>query len=253
METNLSHLMHQATDDLQPVTTDLYERSLQQGLRLRRRRTTTMSVAGASAVLATAGLIAGGVQAFGGPNNTPVASAPLPAAKPTPVAAKGGVTPADTLATLRTLTQQRGKLSKPETWGAAADGYLGAAFVIDDGKGAARVDVMVSAGGEANRCKPVQAGCTKLPGGVWAFALKESPEYSDGRQQQYRVVSNYVVVFYPDGRNVGMTSYNAPEEKGEQHTRSKPTFTTTELITMARSTAWKFPPARAKESGKPTK
>jgi hypothetical protein len=260
MDTNLSNLMHQATEDLEPVTTDLYERSLKQGLRLRRRRTTILSVTGAGAVLATAGIIAGGMQAFGGPNETSAASMPIPAAKPP--AAKPStatmpkiVTPEQTLATLRSLAQHRGKLSHPETWGGAKDGFLGAAYVVDDGKGAGYVQAMVSAGGEhgeANPCVPLQSGCTKLPDGSWLSVQKEVPEYSDGRQQQEGVVGNYVIRFLPDGRNINLTSYNAPAEKGEQHTRPKPTFTTDELVTMAKSKAWKFPPVPAGDSGTPS-
>ncbi|MGW6277084.1 hypothetical protein [Kribbella sp. NPDC055071] len=259
MDTNLSHLMNKATEDLEPVSTDLYERSLEQGLRLRRRRTTILSVTGAGAVLATAGIIVGGLQALGGPNETAAASMPIPEIKPTAVAkpsTPATVTPKQTLATLRSLIQNRGTLSQPQTWGSAADGLFGASYVIDDGKGAAQVDVMLSGGGdhgEANPCQPVVAGCTKLSDGSWVHVLKESPEYSDGRQQQEGVVANYVIRFFPDGRNINLTSYNAPAEKGQQHTRPKPTFTTDELVTMAKSKAWKFPPAPANQGSKPTK
>ena len=43
MNTQLTDLMQRATENLEPVTPDLLERSVQQGLHLRRRRTTILS------------------------------------------------------------------------------------------------------------------------------------------------------------------------------------------------------------------
>ena len=117
MNTQLSDLMQRATENLEPVTPDLLERSVQQGLRLRRRRTTVLSLTGAGAVLATVGVIAGGVQLLSTPADSAAAATPIPMAKPTPVAKPTQVTSKQTLATLRALVEQHGKLSKPETWG----------------------------------------------------------------------------------------------------------------------------------------
>src|ERR1700754_4734622 len=112
MNTQLTDLMHRATENLEPVTPDLLERSVKQGLRQRRRRTTLLTASGAGAVLATAGLIAGGISRAGLPA-TAVAGSPLPAAqppaaKPPAVTTKnpakpGQVTPQQTLATLKSL------------------------------------------------------------------------------------------------------------------------------------------------------
>ena len=258
MNTQLADLMHRATENLEPVTPDLLERSVQQGVRLRRRRrrTTILGVTGASAAVATAGLIAGGIQLVGSPSEAAVGAAPLPAAKPAPTAKPAQVTPKQTLATLRSLIERPGrKLTQPETWGGGD--FTGAAYVVDDGKGASRIDVMLSGGGEGNPCATPSAACTTLPDGSVLYALADQPEYSDRRNDKEGVISNYVVLFRPDGRNINLTSYNAPDEKGIQHTRKKPLFSVADLSALARSKDWKLPPVTtvkpSTKSLKPTK
>jgi hypothetical protein len=253
MNTQLTNLMQQATENLEPVTADLLERSVAQGLRQRRRRTTLLTATGAGAVLATAGLIAGGIHLLGSPADAEAAGTPVPLTKPsvstkpsvkTPPAKAAGVTPKQTLATLRSLLEASDlSLSKPETWGGGD--FVGAAYLANDGKGSARVDVMISGGSEANPCVSARQGCTTLPDGSVLFISKEQPEYSDGRQAQYGVVSNYVVHYRHDGRNINLTSYNGPAEKGQQHTRPKPILSVGELSTLAKSKSWKLPPVTA--------
>ena len=255
MNSQLTELMQQATENLEPVTPDLLERSVQQGLRLRRRRTTVLSLTGAGAVLATVGLIAAGIQVLGSPSEASVAGTPLPSATPTPAAKPHPVTPQQTLATLRSLIAAQGRtLSRPDAWGGNPDdGFNAAAYVVDDGKGASRVDVLVSGGGEENRCATAAPGCTTLPDGSTLFTMTEQPEYPGNRNTD-GVTSNYVALHLRDGRNISMTSYNAPAEKGSRHTRQKPLFSVSELTTMVRSKAWKFPPASTdKPSGKAVK
>jgi len=254
MNTQLTDLMNRATENLEPVTADLLERSVAQGLRQRRRRTALLTASGAGAVLATAGLIGGGIQLLSSPADAGVAGTAAPLTKPsvksstkTPPAS---VTPKETLATLRSLLAARGlKLSEPETWGGGD--FAGAAYVVDDGKGAARVDVMVSGGGEGNPCVPVRSGCTTLADGAVLYVSPISPEYTDGRQAQYGVVSRYVTLFRKDGRNINLTSYNGPAEKGQSHTRKNPILSAAELSDLAKSKSWKLPPVNAiKPSGK---
>ncbi|TDX03521.1 hypothetical protein [Kribbella sp. VKM Ac-2566] len=249
MNTQLTDLMHRATENLEPVTPDLLERSVAQGLRLRRRRTAIATASGAGAVLATAGLIAGGIQLAGSPTNAAVAGSPVPTAKPsakpsakvTPTAKPAGVNLKQTLATLKGLVAAPGRtFSNPETWGEGD--FAGAAYVVNDGHGAARVDVLLSGGGEQNPCVPKRAGCSTLPDGSVLYVSKESPVYSDSRQAEYGVVSNYVVLFRRDGRNINLTSYNGPAEKGKQHTRPKPLLSVEDLSALAKSKAWKLPP-----------
>jgi hypothetical protein len=247
MNTQLTGLMHRATENLEPVTPDLLERSVAQGLRLRRRRTAIATASGAGAVLATAGLIAGGIHLAGSPTNAPVAGSPVPLAKPsttanaTPTVKPVVVDPKQTLATLKALVAAPGRtFANPETWGGGD--YAGAAYVVNDGHGAARVDVMLSGGGEANPCVPKRTGCSTLPDGSVLYVSKESPEYTDGRQAENGVVSNYVVLFRHDGRNINLTSYNAPAQKGKQHTRPKPVLSVEDLSALAKSKSWKLPP-----------
>jgi hypothetical protein len=246
MNTQLTDLMHRATENLEPVTPDLLERTVAQGLRLRRRRTAVLAASGAGAVLATAGLIAGGIHLVGSPTNAAVAGSPVPAAKPstkaTPPAKPAGVNPKQTLATLKSLVAAPGRtLSRPETWGGGD--YAGAAYVVNDGHGAARVDVLLSGGGEANPCVPKRTGCSTLPDGSVLYVSKESPEYTDSRQAEYSVINNYVLLYRHDGRVVSLTSYNGPAEKGKQHTRPKPLLSVEDLSALAQSKAWKLPPS----------
>ncbi|GAA1559026.1 hypothetical protein GCM10009804_14750 [Kribbella hippodromi] len=263
MNTQLTDLMQRATENLEPVTPDLLERSVTHGLRLRRRRTVIRTAGGAGAVLATVGLIAGGVQLLGSPKDTATAGtpAPLPVAKPsvkpsqsaTPPSSKpAGTTAAKTLNTLRSLVAAPGRtFSEPETWGER--GFTGAAYVVNDGKGASRVDVMLSGGGEINPCGQHRAGCTTLPDGSVLYTAKEQPTYSDSRQAEFGVVGNFVTLFRPDGRNINVTSYNGPAEKGRQHTRTHPMLSIQDLTTLAKSKAWKLPPVSSTSFGKPAK
>lgn len=252
MNTQLTDLMHRATENLEPVTPDLLERTVAQGLRLRRRRTALLTASGAGAVLATAGLIAGGIHLAGSPTNAAVAGSPVPSAKPTPTAKPPAVNPKETLATLKTLVTAPGRtLSSPETWGGGD--YAGAAYVVDDGHGAARVDVMLSGGNEQNPCVPVRQGCTTLADGSVLYSYKESPVYPDDRQAQNSVISNYVMLYRRDGRVISLTSYNGPAEKDKQHTRPKPILSVQDLTTLVKSKAWKLPPVSTTKPWKGTK
>ncbi|MEU4602537.1 hypothetical protein AB0F43_06125 [Kribbella sp. NPDC023972] len=236
----LPELMHRATENLEPVSTDLLERTVQQGLRLRRRRMTLLTATGAGAVLATAGLVVGATQLVGSPSDTAVAgTTPTPSAKPNTPTAQA-VTAKDALATLKTLVRAPGlTLSKPQTWGDKS--AFGAAYVVDDGNGASRVEVLLTGGGEENRCAAANAGCTTLPDGSTLFSLTDQPEYS-GNRNVHGVLSNHVERYLPDGRFISVTSYNAPAEKGSQHTRTKPLYTVAQLTTLAQSKSWPLPP-----------
>lgn len=256
MNSQLTELMQQATENLEPVTPDLLERSVQQGLRLRRRRTTVLSLTGAGAVLATVGLIAAGIQVLGSPSEASVAGTPLPSATPNAEAKPHPVTPQQTLATLRSLIAAQGRtLSRPDAWGGNPDdGFNAAAYVVDDGKGASRIEVLVSGGGQQDPCTDSSVTCTTNPDGSRLLALKEQPEYPDSRNGTDGVTSNYVALHYPDGRFISIANYNAPAEKGTKHTRQKPLFSVTELTTIVKSKAWKFPAdTSVKPSGKPVK
>ena len=240
----LPGLMHRATENLEPVSTDLLERTVHQGLRLRKRRTTLLTLTGAGAVLATAGLVVGATQVLGRPSDAAVAgTTPTPSAKAQTPTAKP-VTPQETLATLRSLIQRPGlTLTAPEARGGGKEGFNAVAYVVNDGLGASRVEAIVEGGSQAPTCADLDPGsCTVRADGSVLVTLTESPEYPPGRNID-GVVSNHVDLYYPDGRHLGITSYNAPAEKGVAHTRTKPLFTTTQLTTIVESKAWKFPAA----------
>jgi hypothetical protein len=236
MNTQLTDLMHRATENLEPVSTDLLERTVRQGIHLRRRRTTILSVTGASAVLATAGIVVAGTQLLGNPPEAAVAGTTKPSSPAKPAA----VTQKETLATLKSLVEGPGRtLSKPQTWGDRS--FNAAAYLVDDGKGVSRVEVLVSGGGEQDPCAEPGTGCTTTSDGSTLFTLAEQPEYG-GNRNVHGVVSNYVALRLKDGRFISLTSYNASTEKSIQHTRTKPLFTVAQLTEMVKSKAWKFPP-----------
>ncbi|MFF0270038.1 hypothetical protein [Kribbella sp. NPDC004536] len=263
MNDQLTNLMQRATENLEPVSPDLLERTVAQGTRLRRRRTTLLAVSGGGAVLATAGLIAGGIHVLGSPADTAAAGTPIakPSAKspgevwatqvkPTPTSTKPHMAEyKKTLSTLKTLVSAPGRtFSSPDAWG--GDGFSAAAYVVDDGHGASRVEVGLSGAPEQNPCVPVRQGCSTLPDGSVLFTLKESPEYTDSRQSQYGVVSNYVLLIRRDGRSINLTSYNGPAEKDKPHTRPAPLLSVKELTAIAKSKAWKLPPVSTTKFGK---
>jgi hypothetical protein len=268
MSTQLKDLMHRATENLEPVTPDLLERSVAQGVQQRRRRTTLLAATGTGAVLATAGLIAGGIHLIGSPADS--AAAGLPAAKPSVNATakpstKPSIEPSEkpssksaskptpagdpaaqkqALSTLRTLLKAPGReLSAPQTWGDAGN-FAGAGIVVDDGKGGGYVSVALSSGDVYNPCSGTHGGCTTLPDGSIIRSMKDQPEYSDSRQAKEGVLSNSVELYHPNGRTISIISFNAPAEKGERHTLAKPVLTVAQLTTLAKSTAWKFPVAK---------
>jgi hypothetical protein len=252
MNKQLTNLMQRATENLEPVTPDLLERTVAQGVRLRRRRTALVTASGTGAVLATAGLIAGGIHVLSSPADTASAGTPIskPSAKPsevwaTPVKPTPSTThPSNytkTLSTLKTLLTAPGRtFSSPDAWG--GDGFTAGAYVVNDGHGGSLVEVMLSGGGEQNPCVPVRSGCKTLPDGTFLYTSNEEPEYTDSRQAQYGVVGNYVTLFRRDGRNINLSSYNAPAEKGERHTRPKPLLSVSDLTALAKSKAWTLPP-----------
>ncbi|MGZ0147620.1 hypothetical protein ACXJJ3_11165 [Kribbella sp. WER1] len=249
---NLTDMMERATENLEPVSADLLERTVVRGTRLRRRRTTLLAAGGTGAVLATVGLIAGGIHALNSPTDTAAAGTPIaltkPSVSPTPItSSKPAVNNAKTLSTLKALVAAPGRtFSNPKAWGDGS--FTAATYVVNDGHGASRVDVLLSGGGEQPRCVPVHEGCSTLPDGSVLFVEKEAPEYTDSRQAEFGVVNNYVVLQRPDGRSISLTSYNAPAEKGAKHTRATPLLSVKDLTALAQSKAWKLPPVS--KSGK---
>jgi hypothetical protein len=238
----LPDLMRRATDGLEPVSADLVERGMRRGVTLRRRRTALRSVSGAGAVLATAGIVFGGSQLLGSHAGAPVAGTPNTvkvtkndAAKPPTVTSK------DTLATLKKLLPTGLKTSQPRGWGGDFNGFSAASVVVNDGKGAGMVSALVETSAQKKTCADAgSAQCTVRPDGSVVVSMTETPEYSTNRNPG-GVTSNVVEIYHPNGTKIGLTSYNAPQEKGAAHTRPKPALSVAKLISMGDSKLWKFP------------
>jgi hypothetical protein len=242
----LPDLMRRATDGLEPESTDLVERGMRRGVTLRRRRTALLSVSGAGAVLATAGIAFGGSQLLGSHagSEAPVAGGPSITSVSKGNAEKPpAVTQQETLATLRKLLPTGLKVSQPRSWGGGFNGFNAASVVVDDGKGAAMVSALVQTTAPKTTCPITRAQCTVRADGSVVVSLTETPEY---RRNPGGVVENYVEIYRPNGTMIALTSYNGPQEKRAAHTRPKPALSVAKLISMGDSKLWKFPAEKAK-------
>ncbi|TWD82251.1 hypothetical protein FB561_3380 [Kribbella amoyensis] len=253
----LPDLMRRATEHLEPESTDLVERGLRRGVQLRRRRTAVLSFSGAGAILATAGIIVGGTQLFGGTTgDAPVAGPPLavatsstPSPKPTPQPTALPKTDT-TLPTLKSLLPPKYKQSAPYTWGGDAEGFNGASIVLNDGKGASQVVAWLSREGGTTACTPDREGlenCSVRPDGsvlTWSKERQTNPP-APGKPARVDddIVENTVQLTYPDGRVISLINYNGAGEKGAPATRVKPVLTIGQLTSIASSKRWEFPTA----------
>lgn len=173
----------------------------------------------------------------------PQPTGPTKAVPHNPGAGKPGVPVQQTLQTLKKVLPSSLSLTRPETWGGGTEGHNGAAYLVNDGKGLARVDAFVTYEAPVTKCTSERSTtfCEVRADGSVVGWTKNAPEYSDGRQAKEGVIANSVEIHYPDGRTISMTSLNGPLQKGAKHTRVKPVFTTDQLLVMAGNKAWKFP------------
>ncbi|NEA31047.1 hypothetical protein [Streptomyces sp. SID13031] len=162
-------------------------------------------------------------------------------AGPGPGTGKPTVPVAQTLQTLKSVLTKPLQFTRSETWGGGANGFNGAAYVVDDGKGLSRIDVLVTYERPVTKCGEGLPHCRVREDGSLTTWSKDEPVYSDARQAAQGVLSSRVEVHYRDGRMIAMTSYNAPQEKDTKHTRAKPAFSTEELLSMATDADWEFP------------
>ncbi|GAB3832474.1 hypothetical protein [Kribbella italica] len=254
---SLPDLMRRATDDLEPESNDLVERGIQRGVTLRRRRTAMLSLSGAGAVLATAGIIVGGTQLFAGNAAPPVAAPPstTPSVKAEgPVAVPGS--PAATLQTLQGLLPQNLKQSSAKA--SYVDNRHHTEVVVDDGKGASLLTVEVVTTKPNLGCEGLHGSCTVRPdGAVVASYANESIFPYDASKNPWGIKNTVVEIFYPDGRLISVYNYNAPRQIGVAHTRANPLFSVQQLTALATSDKWVFPkeqdgPIKRPGNGKPT-
>ncbi len=235
---SLPDLMHRATENLEPESTDLVERGMRHGATLRRRRSALLSVSGATAVVATAAIVFTGTQVFGG-------SAPAPASGPqsgdvvvTKTQAGGPVTQKETLATLLSLLPSDLKVSKQQTWGDKP--FNGASAILDDGQGPSKLSISVSSN-DRTCFQPQPGTCKRRSDGSLITTFTEQPVYSKDNNPG-GVVYNSVHITRRDGESISVQSFNAVEEKQVEHSRAKPVLSVAELTKIADSKLWRFPP-----------
>ncbi|QNE21084.1 hypothetical protein F1D05_28200 [Kribbella qitaiheensis] len=148
-----------------------------------------------------------------------------------------------TLATLKKVIPGHPQLSQPHTWGGGQNGYNGASYVTNDGKGASSVDALLTTSAPVKKCPEEGLSHCKVrsDGSVLAWA-NNVPSYDDSRQQKYGIVGNFIQLYLPDGRTINMSSFNGLGEKPEvKHTRAAPAYTVEQLTNMADSKLWIFP------------
>ncbi|MEU0095280.1 hypothetical protein [Kribbella sp. NPDC006257] len=238
---SLPDLMRRATENLEPASTDLVERGMQRGAVLRRRRTALLSLSAAGAILATAGIVVGGTQVFGSPDQkqAPVAGTPTRAvttpAKLTPV-----VTGKDTLATLRKLLPAGLQVSKPTSMDGGPGGQNSASVVVNDGQGASWLMVTTGYSYDPRDCSnSLPHTCTMQADGSALVAVFRDEIVSNGKIKE--ASSNAVTLTHPDGTQVNLTSMSAAGE-GSHATRKQPLFSLPELAKLAASKSWGYPP-----------
>jgi hypothetical protein len=149
-----------------------------------------------------------------------------------------------TLATLKKVIPGHPQLSQPSTRGGGANGYNGASYITNDGKGASLLDVMLTTSDPVKKCQAERglANCKVRSDGSVLTWQKNVPSYSDSRQQKYGIVGNFIALSLPDGRNISLSSFNGLGEKPEvKHTRAAPAYTVEQLTKMADSKLWVFP------------
>ncbi|MEU4393575.1 hypothetical protein [Kribbella sp. NPDC023855] len=237
----LPELMRRATENLEPESSDLVERGMRRGVTLRRRRTALFTVSGATAVLATAGVVVGGSQLFAKDVQSPVAGTTTSQAGPTATSsAAKPVTQQETLATLVKLLPSHLKVVRTSVWGDAW-GHGAAAFV-DDGKGLAKISLATMPPGVEGSCFDAPKGsCVPRPDGSKITVRENEPTYEKDNNPG-GVLSNSVLVIRPGTEALSLIAFNAPEEKQTTATRAKPVLTVAEMTTIVDSKLWRFPP-----------
>jgi hypothetical protein len=239
----LPDLMRRATENLEPDSTDLVERGMRRGVTLRRRRTVLRGLTGATAVLATAGIVVSGTQLFGGhspagtPDDAPAAGGATASAK-APTAKT--VTPADTLNTLTKLLPANLKQSDPKSFG--SNGMHHAEVVVNDGKGASLLTVEIVTTPKMTDCSGTHGNCTVRKDGsvVVSYANESIFPYEPAKNPE-GVKNTVLEIFRPDGKLISIYSYNAPKQINVQHTRVNPLFSVADLTRIATSDQWVYP------------
>ncbi|WP_328320250.1 hypothetical protein OHA70_21285 [Kribbella sp. NBC_00382] len=249
----LPELMHRATENLEPESSDLVERGMARGVTLRRRRTALISFTGAAAIVATAGVIVGGSQLFA--KDTPPAPAGTATKQQATITkqAPKPVTMKETQATLTKLLPAGLKVTKAQVWDDGG-GYQ-AELIVNDGKGLSLLSLAIRPEwGKNQGCSDQKPGtcAPRADGSVLTVVKEEVDERIPG------VLTNRIYLVRPGGESIALSSFNGPTVTRSgaitvEKSRPKPALTTAELTTIADSKLWRFPPQPPKSTdpGKP--
>jgi hypothetical protein len=144
-----------------------------------------------------------------------------------------------TLATLKKVLPSGLHTSKPVTWGGGKQGFNGASYVVDDGRGASIVTALVQLDYPKTTCEQERGyvNCSVRPDGSVVSSTRDEKEPA----RRGGALCNLVEIAHPDGRRISMESCNAPKTADAEPTRSKPIFTVDQLVTLAGAKTWKFP------------
>ncbi len=234
----LPDLMRRATETLEPRYPDLVERGMRRGVVRRRRRRALSVAATAAAVALTVGGIAvvqanlgplAGQPPVAGPSTPEPPKPSAPAVSATPVAPPPA-SPAETLTTLKGLVGLQ--TSGGKTWG---DNFIAAGLLVDDGQGKAWLEVGLQTVKYDPNCtdQPSSQNCKVMPDGTFLRSYRGSDDAT---------VYNSVILEYPDRRAISLTSTNSLGLK-KPPVRPEPPLSIDQLVEMAYSVSWTFPPA----------
>ena len=243
-----SAALHRAVRTLEPPTGHLVDGAITRGRR-RQRLVRGVEAFTAAAVLTGVGALvitllpSGG----GGPGTQDAAAGSTPIAKATSVSSRAHPAPAPVATTPQVLLQtaldtlpQKGTTSHYA--GNYSVGYAGTQFVYDDGRGAAQIylDIGYAPYRDENStpCVIGRAGCTVLADGAHAL-VTTSREYGAGDPRTPHTTQWSIALVRADGLQVGITEFNAPQEKGAELTRTDPPFSVHQLTTWADGSQWR--------------
>lgn len=240
---NLSDLMRRATSDMEPESVDLFERGVRRGRTLRRRRTAFRAGAGIGAVVATAVVIGGGTYVLGGNSDNeppPVAGTPTasrsvtkPVARPAPAE--------QALQTLKALLPDHLRVSRPQMHQDKSTGTIDVSVLVDDGRGPSELSVGLGSGlgpvPASLSCADRPTRCQVRPDGS---AVTTGGSRPDKRDPSGLLVRS-VIIQHANDTSISVVNTNTTSTT-TRPTRPQPVFTHAQLLRIADSKLWKFPP-----------
>ncbi|SOB84095.1 hypothetical protein [Streptomyces sp. 1331.2] len=248
---------------------DLVAGGYRRGRRRWRRRSTAAVVGGAAALalVGTGAVYLTGASGAKGAGTVSAASAPTttagagPAATPTTVksSAPTVITGDEVLATFQALlpkgetTDGKGRGTDDDRTGGT---FVGADVVFDDGQGKSLVQIGIQKHrpnqGQPRSCpkdfklaRVDSCSVTTLPDGS-QLMLQQGHEYSDGRADTKAWIAS---LSGPDGRDINLSEWNAPAEKGARDSRPNPPLTFDQLKAIVTDKSWDRTVAAVKFDG----